>query len=228
MQYSSTLVGHLVWPAVVIVAIVLFRREIATKILELKSLRSKLVGAEFEDAKGSIDSAIDEAKSAPKIHERSVTAGQIAGVQVRAEGEDDSSDAPFEVKDQEFDSAMIAQPDMTSDDEWSEIEKYLSVDPRYSVRRAGTRLDQSVLRLATPYGLPPSALFAARKLTDANVIPSELGAAIVNLMRLRDRTQGSLDFRVTPTDASNFVAASRKACAFLDSLPLGSSSTLTS
>jgi len=109
MQYSSTLVGHLVWPAVVIVAIVLFRREIATKILELKSLRSKLVGAEFEDAKGSIDSAIDEAKSAPKIHERSVTAGQIAGVQVRAEGEDDSSDAPFEVKDQEFDNAMIAR-----------------------------------------------------------------------------------------------------------------------
>lgn len=222
MQYTSTIIGDIAWPTVVLAAIFIFRNQIARKLSELKSLRSKYGEADFASTTSTVEQVLEVEKSRPRITVRSVI-GERSGDRETKVIAPTPEIEPISEHSVLEESLTMSPGSLIEDPVWTAMEKYLPLDPRYTINEAGSRLDQSVLRLAEPFGVPTSSLFATQSLIRAGVLSGELGSAIVNLLRLRDRTQGSLEFPVSQRDARKFVSAARNLCSYLDGLPRGRS-----
>jgi hypothetical protein len=219
MQYSVRLVGDLAWPAVVLILVLQFKREIAKKISELKIFRSRYAEAEFEHARTSTEAALEEARRSPITQNEGIS--DTSGVP------EPPAEHPYQSKTDESAPSDSHANFPLSDTEryWTPIIKIAPDQPLYAVVVAGWQLDKSILRLATPFGLPPSPLSAAVRLAEAGVIPTEVSAAAVNLLQLRDRVRGSFDFPITTSGALSYIQSAKDLCDYLDSLPLNNKTT---
>jgi hypothetical protein len=213
MHYSERLVGDLAWPAVALVLVFQFKREIAKKISELKIFRSRYAEAEFEHARTSTEAALEEARRSPIRENEGISdESEIAEQPVEPDQSRTNNSAPGDSPGNSTSSDLERY--------WTPIVKIAPDQPSYAVVVAGWQLDKSILRLATPLGLPPSPLFAAVRLAEAGVIPTYVSAAAVNLLQLRDRVRGSLDFPITGTGALSYIQSAKDLCDYLDSLAL--------
>jgi len=223
MQLTAKLASSLAWPAVVFIFVVVFRSEIANKIAQLKSFKSKYLSGEFAAITTNVDAAVQNAASMPltkkpkskgmSFEVKDDTAGDLIGSVAK------TPLAESQKETIEYAPVFEASTTPVDEEKWTSLENAASVDPRYAIRVAGIEIDQSLLRLAAPYGQPASAQIATSKLVEAKVIPKDLGAAVTELMRLRDRTQGSLEIPILASDASRFIQSARSVCTFLDTLP---------
>ena len=215
----ASLVSSLAWPSLVALALILFRNPITKKIGELDSIRGKGFRAIFAKTVTSSEEVIDQtiaAQLSGKIHIETSVQAELTVPEVPEK-------APLAEGQAELESAAVENLIPLDEDAiWRPYQQLANVDPKYAVLEAGKRLDQSVIRLASPFGQPASPLFATRLLAQAGVIPADLGPAITNLMTLRNQVDGSLDFQLSKAEAENFIRTVKKSCELLDALPIAS------
>lgn len=104
--------------------------------------------------------------------------------------------------------------------DWVEsLASLADLSPRGAVIQAYSHLEKEVVRLAEPYGQPRSVTGGARRLAEAEVIPSSMASLIRELAKLRNDATHAPESNLSAEGAKSFVDAAANVVRALQALP---------
>ena len=219
LRFADDLVGHLVWPLVVLIGILVFRQVLRDKLRDM---------TEADMASGNLHFAFrfraqSKARSElgkvgadlSQVDQGSAVARSHANTQQRTVASIQKIAAPDTTKHEN----VIPELQKESDDDsihWANIDAYLNRSPHYAIHLAGLRIDATLTELAGPDAPALGMLVRPKYLAEQGVISQELADASIRLLRIRNAVDGSPKFMLTQEIAQDFVAKSRELVAALN------------
>ena len=214
LRFTDDLIGHLAWPLVVLVSVVVFRQVLREKLRDM---------TEADVASGTWHFAFRfRAQSKAKFE-----LGKVGADLSQA----DQGDADADSEQRTVASIQkVARPDTTkqidivsevqreSDEDsrlWVGIVTYLDKSPHFAIHLAGLRIDATLTNLAGTGAPALGMLVRPKYLAEQGVISQELADASIRLLRIRNAVDGSPKFMLTQEIAQDFVAKSRELVAAL-------------
>jgi hypothetical protein len=177
-QFTSNLVGDLVWPAVVVVAITMFRHPLARAIRSLQSVK-------WRDFEATFERQVEETQQVAEALRPEVTAKPY--------------DATVTAK--AYDATVEAMPAWVA-----RLRVVATTSPSAAVLDAWREVEGEIRRIARRYGRA-SAVKAAQMLAEAGVIPRNVLGVILDLAGLRNQVAHTPDAAVSEDAALSYISA---------------------
>lgn len=213
MRFSSTLVGDVAWPIVLITALGLFRKQIGSLIDRVKAVSWRDVKVDLGESTRELDEVEREVQHIPAKGESAASVVGVARAEVIA-NPSDTSEVHSETKHPRVSLTkvpLVKYPNLAN---WDELRELIPMGPDLVVHLAGEVLDEAV-RQVSEQPHPIGMLSATMALEQNPKIPPRLVNAILQLQRFRNQMSGNIGLVLT-SEARNFVDNTEKAIKLLE------------
>lgn len=225
LTFVDDLIGHIAWPIVAVIAILVFRQVLRSKIGDMSEA----------------DMAVGSWHSVFKFHVRRKAQSELnlvgsdlsAKVEASQLASQPQLDVDANIKSIDY-VAKIATPETTKQlggdqnrhvetaeetKQWAGIRAHLSLNPHYAIHLAGMRIDAALIRLAGPDAPALGMLVRPGYLAQQGLISQELADASFRLLRIRNTVEESPKFMLTYELADDYVRKARELVAELGDPP---------
>lgn len=211
LRFVDDIVGHLAWPFVVLVGILVFRQVLRIKIGDMTKAdvtigNSHFVFAFLARRKAKAELGYVGADLAP-VQEGS-TASSTSQIAVASGQESVASTEKVATREATGPHNMIRGLHTYSaeqSEQWTRIRAHLAISPHYAIHLAGLRIDAALTEIAGPDAPALGMLVRPKYLAEQGAISEELADASIRLLRIRNTVDGSPKFMLTHEIAEDFV-----------------------
>jgi len=224
LKFFDDIVGHLAWPVVVLIGILVFRQVLRVKISDMTNADVTIGNSHFvfgflARRKAKAELGYVGADLAP--FQDGSTAASTSQTLDKFETESIASIEKIAKPETGGQGNIIRGLHTYSteqSEQWARIRAHLSISPHYAIHLAGLRIDAALSEIAGPDASALGMLVRPKYLAEQGAISEELADASIRLLRVRNTVDASPKFMLTQEIAEDFVTKAHELVTALGSI----------
>jgi len=213
LRFLDDVIGHVVWPFVVLVGIIFFRPNLRRMIDEVTDADFAIGRWRFRfKLRARVQSELElVAADLTSNQQRLEVESQSQAALESNQNPDNFVGKIAKIGDAEQPNAIRNVPIGAAEqsEQWTTINSLLRTNPHFAIHLAGLRINEALVEIAGEDSPSLGMLVRPKYLVEQNLISQELSDASIRLLRIRNTVEASPKFMLTNELAADFVSKAR-------------------